>query len=95
MRAPAGPKTINERRNGEPPLPGRAPGAIRSHNRDRVRLGDADLWVKVAEDRTARGDEPTWGCAKNLRSRMTQWDVGRAGSPAISDGSDLVVGPNT
>ena len=100
---------------------------------DRVRLGDTDLWVKVAEDRTARGDEPTWGYAKNLRSRMTQWDhaagpseldvvlvgalvidpavgvvkadigikdgriagVGRAGSPAISDGIDLVVGPNT
>jgi urease alpha subunit len=28
---------------------------------DRVRLGDTDLWVRVAEDRTARGDEPLWG----------------------------------
>ncbi len=100
---------------------------------DRVRLGDTDLWVKVGEDRTARGDEPVWGYAKNLRSRMAQWDraagpseldvvltgalvidpvigvvkadigikdgrivgIGRAGSPAISDGIDLVVGPNT
>ena len=100
---------------------------------DRVRLGDTDLWVKVQEDRTARGDEPIWGYAKNLRSRMAQWDratgpseldvvltgalvvdpligvvkadigikdgriagVGRAGSPAISDGIDLVIGPNT
>lgn len=100
---------------------------------DRVRLGDTDLWVKVAEDRTARGDEPVWGYAKNLRSRMAQWDratgpseldivltgalvidpvvgvvkadigikdgriagIGRAGSPEISDGIDLVIGPNT
>jgi urease subunit alpha len=100
---------------------------------DRIRLGDTHLWVRVAEDRTARGDEPIWGYAKNLRSRMTQWDrapgpseldilvagavvidpvigvvkadigikdgriagVGRAGSPEISDGIDLVIGPNT
>jgi len=100
---------------------------------DRVRLGDTDLWVKVADDRTARGDEPTWGYAKNLRSNIAQLDratgpseldivlagalvidpvigvikadigikdgriagIGRAGSPAISDGIDLIVGPNT
>jgi urease subunit alpha len=100
---------------------------------DRIRLGDTDLWVKVAEDRTARGDEPVWGYAKNLRSRMVQWDdatgpseldvvlngalvidpvigvvkadigikdgriagIGRSGSPAISDGIDLVIGPHT
>ena len=100
---------------------------------DRVRLGDTNLWVKVQEDRTARGDEPIWGYAKNLRSRMTQWDrasapseldivltgalvvdpvigvvkadigikdgriagIGRAGSPEISDGIDLVIGPST
>ena len=100
---------------------------------DRVRLGDTDLWIRVAEDRTARGDEPVWGYAKNLRSRMAQWDratgpseldvvltgalvvdpaigvvkadigikdgriagIGRSGSPAISDGIDLVIGPNT
>ena len=81
----------------------------------------------------ARGDEPVWGYAKNLRSRIAQWDeatgpseldvvlagalvvdpvlgvvkadigikdgriagVGRAGSPAISDGIDLVIGPHT
>ena len=100
---------------------------------DRVRLGDTNLWVKVQEDRTARGDEPIWGYAKNLRSRMAQWDnatgpseldivltgalvidptlgvikadigikdgriagIGRSGSPAISDGIDLVIGPHT
>jgi urease subunit alpha len=100
---------------------------------DRIRLGDTDLWVKVAEDRTARGDEPVWGYAKNLRSRMAQWDeaagpseldivltgalvidpvigvvkayigikdgriagIGRSGSPAISDGIDLFIGPHT
>ena len=100
---------------------------------DRVRLGDTDLWVRVGEDRTAQGDEPQWGYAKNLRSRMAQWDrasgpseldvvltgalvvdpaigvvkadigikdgriagIGRAGSPAISDGIDLIVGPHT
>ena len=50
---------------------------------DRVRLGDTDLWVKVAEDRTARGDEPVWGYAKNLRSRMAQWD--RAAGPSELD----------
>jgi urease subunit alpha len=100
---------------------------------DRVRLGDTDLWVRVGEDRTARGDEPVWGYAKNLRSRMAQWDaaagpseldivltgalvidpvigvvkadigikdgriagIGRSGSPDISDGIDLVIGPHT
>lgn len=100
---------------------------------DRVRLGDTDLWVRVGEDRTARGDEPVWGYAKNLRMRIAQHDtaagpseldivltgalvidpvlgvvkadigikdgriagIGRAGSPAISDGIDLVVGPHT
>jgi urease subunit alpha len=39
---------------------------------DRVRLGDTDLWVRVAEDRQAPGDEPQWGYAKNLRPRMAQ-----------------------
>ena len=100
---------------------------------DRVRLGDTDLWVRVREDLTARGDEPVWGYAKNLRSRMAQSDsaagpseldivipgalvidpvigvvkadigikdgriagIGRAGSPEISDGIDLVIGPHT
>jgi urease subunit alpha len=41
---------------------------------DRVRLGDTDLWVRVEDDLTALGDEPHWGYAKNLRSRMTQYD---------------------
>ncbi len=44
---------------------------------DRIRLGDTDLWVTVAEDRQAPGDEPIWGYAKTLRPRMTQ--AGRAG----------------
>jgi urease subunit alpha len=100
---------------------------------DRIRLGDTDLWVRVQDDRTARGDEPVWGYAKNLRSGMAQWDaasgpseldvvlagalvvdpiigvvkadigikdgriagVGRAGSPAMTGGIDLVIGPHT
>jgi len=43
---------------------------------DRVRLADTDLWIRVAEDRQAPGDEPQWGYAKNIRPRMTQ--AGRA-----------------
>ena len=100
---------------------------------DRVRLGDTNLWIRVGDDRTARGDEPVWGYARNLRSRMAQSDVaagpseldivltgalvvdptlgvikadigikdgriagiGRSGSPEISDGIDLVIGPHT
>jgi urease subunit alpha len=54
---------------------------------DRVRLGDTDLWVRVQEDRQARGDEPIWGYAKNLRSRMTQWD-----RPAGSELDILIAG---
>ncbi len=108
---------------------------------DRIRLGDTDLWIRVAHDRQAPGDEPLWGYAKNLRARMTQGEpaatptasgsvspseldaviagvvvldpiarvvkadigikdgrivgIGRAGSPDISDGIDLVIGPHT
>src|SRR6188508_1291050 len=39
---------------------------------DRVRLADTDLWVRVAEDRQAHGDEPIWGYAKTLRPRSVQ-----------------------
>ena len=39
---------------------------------DRIRLGDTELWVRVAEDRQAPGDEPIWGYAKTLRPQMTQ-----------------------
>ncbi len=39
---------------------------------DRVRLGDTDLWLRVAADRTAPGDPPLWGYGKNLGPRMTQ-----------------------
>ena len=48
---------------------------------DRVRLGDTDLWVRVDEDHVAGGDEPVWGYAKNIRSRMTQFD--RAGDSEL------------
>jgi urease subunit alpha len=44
---------------------------------DRIRLADTDLWIRVAEDRQALGDEPIWGYGKTLRQRMTQ--AGRAG----------------
>ena len=52
---------------------------------DRIRLADSDLWIRVAEDRQATGDEPQWGYAKNLRGRMTQ--SGRAGPSEL----DVVV----
>jgi urease subunit alpha len=52
---------------------------------DRIRLGDTDLWIRVAEDRQAAGDEPQWGYGKNLRDRMTQ--AGRAGPSEL----DVVV----
>ena len=52
---------------------------------DRIRLADSDLWIRVAEDRQAPGDEPHWGYAKNLRGRMTQ--SGRAGPSEL----DVVV----
>ncbi len=44
---------------------------------DRIRVADTDLWLRVAEDRQATGDEPQWGYARTLRPRMTQ--AGRAG----------------
>jgi len=39
---------------------------------DRVRLGDTNLWIRVAEDRQAPGDEPQWGYARNLRPGLAQ-----------------------
>jgi urease subunit alpha len=101
--------------------------------RDRVRLGDTDLWVEIEADHLGPGDEPMWGYAKNFRSRQAQFDhaapdseldmviagvvvidpllgvvkadigikdgriagVGRAGSPDIMDGVELVIGPST
>ncbi|MFP5343369.1 MAG: urease subunit alpha [Candidatus Limnocylindria bacterium] len=53
---------------------------------DRVRLGDTDLWVRVAEDRQAPGDEPMWGYAKTLRPRATQ------GRPSDSELDAVVAG---
>lgn len=51
---------------------------------DRVRLGDTDLWLRVERDLHEPGDEPLWGYAKNLRSRMTQDDA-EAASPSELD----------
>jgi urease subunit alpha len=48
---------------------------------DRVRLADTDLWIRVAEDRQAVGDEPIWGYGKTIRPRSGQ---GRA-SPSELD----------
>jgi urease subunit alpha len=39
---------------------------------DRVRLGDSNLWIRVAEDRQAPGDEAIWGYAKTIRPRALQ-----------------------
>jgi urease subunit alpha len=53
---------------------------------DRVRLADSDLWVTVAEDRQAPGDEPIWGYAKTLRPRSAQ------GRPSPSELDVVVAG---
>ncbi len=53
---------------------------------DRVRLGDTDLWIRVADDRQARGDEPLWGYAKTLRPRSTQ------GRPSPSELDAVIAG---
>jgi urease subunit alpha len=47
---------------------------------DRIRLADTDLWVRVERDDVGYGDEPLWGYAKNIRSRMTQFDRASAES---------------
>jgi urease subunit alpha len=54
---------------------------------DRVRLGDTDLWIRIAEDRQAGGDEPIWGYAKNLRLGLTQ-----TGSATASELDLVIVG---
>jgi urease subunit alpha len=51
---------------------------------DRVRLGDTDLWLRVAEDRTAPGDPSLWGYGKTLGPRGTQ-SVRRSGGPSELD----------
>jgi urease subunit alpha len=53
---------------------------------DRVRLGDTDLWIRVADDRQAPGDEPLWGYAKTLRPRSTQ------GRPSPSELDAVIAG---
>ncbi|MEO7119051.1 MAG: hypothetical protein ABIZ34_08785, partial [Candidatus Limnocylindrales bacterium] len=42
---------------------------------DRIRLADSDLWVRVAEDRQALGDQPMWGYGRTMRARMAQSDA--------------------
>ena len=53
---------------------------------DRVRLADTDLWVRVAEDRQAAGDEPIWGYAKTLRPGSVQ------GRPSPSELDVVIAG---
>jgi len=55
---------------------------------DRVRLGDTDLWLRVEDDHVGYGDEPVWGYARNIRSRMTQHD----GASADSELDVLIAG---
>src|SRR5258706_393932 len=47
---------------------------------DRVRLADTDLWMRVEGGHVGSGDEPVWGYARNIRSRMTQQDRATADS---------------
>jgi urease subunit alpha len=39
---------------------------------DRIRVADSDLWLRIEEDRQARGDEPLWGYGKTIRLRQAQ-----------------------
>ncbi|WP_402461760.1 urease subunit alpha [Isoptericola aurantiacus] len=39
---------------------------------DQVRLGDTDLWIEIAEDRTAGGEEAVFGGGKTIRESMAQ-----------------------
>jgi urease subunit alpha len=55
---------------------------------DRVRLADTDLWLRVEDDHVGYGDEPMWGYARNIRSRMTQQD----GATADSELDVLIAG---
>jgi urease subunit alpha len=50
---------------------------------DRIRVADTDLWLRVERDAHDPGDEPLWGYAKNVRSRMAQDD--RAAGPSELD----------
>jgi urease subunit alpha len=59
---------------------------------DRVRLGDTDLWVRVGEDRQARGDEPIWGYAKTVRPHATQGRAGLSELDVVVAGA-LVIDP--
>jgi urease subunit alpha len=59
---------------------------------DRVRLGDTDLWVRVAEDRQAPGDEPIWGYAKTIRPGSTQGRPGPSELDVVVAGA-LVLDP--
>ena len=59
---------------------------------DRVRLADTDLWVRVGEDRQARGDEPIWGYAKTIRPRAAQGRPGPSELDVVIAGA-LVLDP--
>ncbi len=59
---------------------------------DRVRLADTDLWIRVAEDRQAVGDEPIWGYAKTIRPRATQGRPGPSELDVVIAGA-LVLDP--
>src|SRR3712207_1476000 len=39
---------------------------------DRIRVADSDLFLRVDEDRQARGDEPLWGYGKTIRLKQAQ-----------------------
>jgi urease subunit alpha len=59
---------------------------------DRVRLADTDLWIRVAEDRQAPGDEPIWGYAKTIRPRAAQGVAGSSELDVVVAGA-LVLDP--
>lgn len=55
---------------------------------DRIRVADANLWLRVAENRQAMGDEPVWGYGKTIRVRGLQ-----SSSTGPSEIDTVIVGP--
>ncbi|MEO6349073.1 MAG: urease subunit alpha, partial [Candidatus Limnocylindrales bacterium] len=54
---------------------------------DRIRVADADLWLRVEDDRQAHGDEPLWGYGKTIRLRQGQTE-----HPGESELDTVIVG---
>jgi urease subunit alpha len=54
---------------------------------DRIRVADSGLYLRVEDDRQARGDEPLWGYGKTIRLRQGQTE-----HPGESELDTVIVG---